>query len=461
MAARIDTPRQTGHDTPVWAIDGARTPFIKARGVPGPFTAADLAVAAGKPLLLRLPFPAAALDEVILGCVMPSPAEANIARVVSLRLGCGNGVTAWTVGRNCGSGLQALDAARQRIASGQADLVLAGGVEAMSQAPVSAGRNLLAWLGRWRQTRGWRRIRLLPRFRWAMLQPTFALPRGLTDPVTGLSMGQTAENLAFRFGITREAMDALALASHGRLAAAQDEHRLVEVQTIYDAAGNAYTQDDGLRRDTDAARLAALKPAFEAYGLVSAGNSAQVTDGAAWLLLASNAAVERYGLPVLGRLVDCRWAGVSPAEMGLGPAHAVPPLLAAHGLTPQDIHFWEINEAFAAQILAVLAAWRDRDYCRDVLGLTAPFGEIPADRLNVDGGAIALGHPVGASGARIVLHLLDVLRRSHARRGIAALCIGGGQGGAMLIERTSAGSLKAAGTTRTTVRRRTARGGGA
>ena len=460
MAAGIETPRQTGHDTPVWAIDGARTPFIKARGGPGPFTAADLAVAAGKPLLLRQVFPAAALDEVILGCVMPSPAETNIARVVSLRLGCGNGVTAWTVGRNCGSGLQALDAARQRIASGQADLVLAGGVEGMSQAPVSAGRNLLAWLGRWRQTRGWRRMRLLPQFRWAMLQPTFALPRGLTDPVTGLSMGQTAENLAFRFGITREAMDALALASHGRLAAAQDEHRLVEVQTIYDAAGNAYTQDDGLRRDTDAARLAALKPAFEAYGLVSAGNSAQVTDGAAWLLLASDAAVERHGLPVLGRLVGCRWAGVSPAEMGLGPAHAVPPLLAAHGLTPQDIDFWEINEAFAAQILAVLAAWRDPDYCRDVLGLPAPFGEIPTDRLNVDGGAIALGHPVGASGARIVVHLLDVLRRNHARRGIAALCIGGGQGGAMLIERTSAGGPKAAGTTRTTVRRRTASGSG-
>lgn len=420
----------------VYVVDGSRTPFLKARGVPGPFHAADLAVAAGRPLLARQPFEPDAFDEVILGCVMPGPDEANIARVAALRLGCGERVPAFTVQRNCASGMQALDSAARNIAAGHSDLVLAGGVEAMSHAPVLLREEMVAWLARWNRSRGLpERLKSLAALRPAHLAPVIALLRGLRDPVVGLSMGQTAENLAKRFAITREAMDAYALRSHRRLAAAQDGGHLKEMEIIYDIRGRYYDHDDGLRRETDMAALAKLKPVFDPpFGNVTAGNSAQITDGMAWLILAGEPAVKRYQLPVLGRITDSQWAGVDPAQMGLGPVHASTPLLTRHGLKLNDL-YWEINEAFAAQVLACLAAWRDKDYCTTELGLDAPLGDLDPERLNLDGGGISLGHPVGASGARITLHLLHVLERKKAHRGIATLCIGGGQGGALLVER--------------------------
>ncbi|MGE0370861.1 MAG: acetyl-CoA C-acetyltransferase [Gammaproteobacteria bacterium] len=432
-----DTTGQFERRAPVYVVDGGRTPFLKAKGRPGPFAAADLAVAAARPLLARQRFEADAIDEVILGCVMPGPDEANIARVVALRLGCGHKVPAWTVQRNCASGMQALDSACAAIAGGRSDLVLAGGTESMSRAPVLLREEMVHWLADWNGAKGLgARIAALGRLRPAHLAPVVGLLRGLTDPVVGLSMGQTAENLAYRFQIDRMRMDAYALESHRRLAQAQDAGWLEEVEPIYDSAGGYYEQDDGLRRDTTLDRLAKLKPVFDRpFGLVTAGNSAQVTDGAAVLILASRRAVEAHDLPVLGRIVDCAWAGVDPAQMGLGPAHAMAALMRRHDLKVGDVDFWEINEAFAAQVLAVVEAWRDPAYCRDELGLDAPPGEIPHARLNVDGGGVSLGHPVGASGARIVLHLLRVLGRHGARRGVASLCIGGGQGGAMLIER--------------------------
>ncbi|HHH35700.1 MAG TPA: acetyl-CoA C-acetyltransferase [Gammaproteobacteria bacterium] len=422
---------------PVYVVDGSRTPFLKARGKPGPFAAAELALGAGRPLLARQPFAPDAFDEVILGCVMPGPHEANIARVVALRLGCGKGVPAWTVQRNCASGMQALDCAWHNIATGRAELVLAGGTEAMSRAPVLLNDDMVTWLGAWNaaKTPG-QRLALLGRLRPAHFKPVIGLLCGLTDPVVGLSMGQTAENLAYRFGIGREEMDSFALRSHQRLARAQDEGWLGEIETLYDSRGHYYDNDDGLRRDTTLEKLAGLKPVFDRpFGLVTAGNSAQVTDGAALLILASEAAVKAHGLEVLGRIEDCQWAGVDPAEMGLGPAHAVARLLRRHRMALERVDYWEINEAFAVQVLAVLAAWRDKDYCRRELDRRTPLGEVDPERLNVDGGGISLGHPVGASGARIVLHLLHVLRRNQARRGVATLCIGGGQGGAMLVTR--------------------------
>ncbi len=422
---------------PVYVVDGARTPQLKAKGAPGPFTASDLAVGAGRPLLLRQSFEPDAFDEVILGCVMPGPDEANIARLVALRLGCGQRIPAWTVQRNCASGMQALDAAFHDIADGRADLVLAGGTEAMSRAPVLFGDAMVAWLAQWNAARSMgARMKALTKLRLANLAPIIGLLRGLTDPLVGLNMGQTAENLAYRFHVSREQMDAFALESHQRLALAQDQGRLDEVEALYDHKGVVYAADDGLRRDTDMARLAKLKPVFDRkFGMVTAGNSAQVTDGAALLILASEKAVNRHQLPVLGRLMDSQWAGVDPAQMGLGPANAMAPLLARGGFKVDDIDYWEINEAFAAQVLAVLAALNDEDYCREELGWDTAVGKIDHARLNVDGGGVSLGHPVGASGARIVLHLLHVLEQRQARRGIASLCIGGGQGGAMLLER--------------------------
>jgi acetyl-CoA C-acetyltransferase len=422
---------------PVYLVDGSRTPFLKARGVPGPFTASDLAFLSGRPLLMRQSFEPAEFDEVILGCVMPGPNEANIARVVALRLGCGNRVPAWTVQRNCASGMQSVVSGFQAIASGRADLILAGGVEAMSHAPVLFGTAMVTLLGEWAKAKTLAdRGRVLMKLRPAHLKPVVALLRGLTDPIVGLSMGQTAEVLAYRFGISRQAMDEFAARSHHRLAAAQDEGRLGEVETIYDWDGHYYERDDGVRADSTPAALARLRPVFDRpIGKVTAGNSAQVTDGACWLILASETAVKEHGLNVLGRIVDAQWAGLDPGQMGLGPVHAATPILQRRRFKLDRIDYWEINEAFAAQVLACVEAWKDADYCKRELGLRKPLGELDQDRLNVDGGGVSLGHPVGASGARIILHLAQVLQARQARTGMAAICIGGGQGGAVLIQR--------------------------
>ncbi len=421
----------------VYIVDGMRTPFLKARGKRGPFSASDLAVNAGKALLLRQPFAPTDLGEVILGCIMPSEDEANIARITALRLGCGKKMPAWTVQRNCGSGMQALDCAYQDIVMGRHELVLAGGTEAMSQAPLLWNPEMADWLAQWQAHRKLAdRLKILTRFRGKFLTPVIALLHGLSDPVVGLNMGQTAEILAYEFGITREQMDAFSVRSHQRLAAAQANGLLAdEIAAIYSSQGQVYDHDDGVRADSSMETLAKLKPFFDKkFGLVTAGNSSQISDGAALLILASKEAVKRWQLPVLGRIVDSQWAALAPEEMGLGPVFATTPLLQRQKLGLQDIDYWEINEAFAAQVLACLAAWENPEFCRKQLGLSDALGKLDQERLNVDGGAIALGHPVGCSGARIVLHLLNVLKRNGAKRGIASLCIGGGQGGAMLVE---------------------------
>jgi acetyl-CoA C-acetyltransferase len=428
--------RRAAHASPAYVVDGARTPFLKARGRPGPFSASDLAVAAGRALLARQPFFPKRIDEVILGCAMPSPDEANIGRIVALRLGCGNEVPGFTVMRNCASGMQALDSAARNIWLGRADLVLAGGTEAMSRAPVLFNEDMVNWLADLARAKAPLDKALhLTRLRPRHFAPVIALIRGLTDPVVGLNMGQTCEVIAHRFGITRKQMDKFAARSHTRLAAAFDEGWMDEVVALYDPAGRAHEEDDGLRRDSTPEKLATLKPFFDRrVGQVTAGNSSQVTDGAAVLLLASEAAVKEHKLEVLGVIEDCEWAALDPAEMGLGPAHASAPLLKRQGLALDDVDYWEINEAFAGQVLACLAALDDADYCREHFGSQAPLGRIDEEKLNIDGGAVAAGHPVGASGARIVLHALKVLARQGGGTAVATLCIGGGQGGAMLLK---------------------------
>jgi acetyl-CoA C-acetyltransferase len=205
---------------------------------------------------------------------------------------------------------------------------------------------------------------------------------------------------------------------------------------MYGPDGTVYAQDDGVRRDSSVEKLAKLKPVFDrTYGNVTAGNSSQVTDGAAMLVLASEDVVREYNLKPLGRIVDAHWGALDPAEMGLGPVHAITPMLMRNGLTFADVDAVEVNEAFAAQVLGCLAAWDSAEYCKEQFSLDRAFGAPDRAKLNVDGGAIAIGHPIGASGARVVLHVLKVLQRTGGKRGVASLCIGGGQGGAMLVER--------------------------
>ena len=421
----------------VFIIDGARTPFLKAEGRPGPFAASDLAVAAGRPLLMRQPFEPKEFDEVVVGCVAPSEDEANIGRVISLRLGCGKKTPAWTVQRNCASGMQAVDTAATNIAIGRSDLVLAGGCEAMSRSPVLLNKKMVGWLGDWARAKTFsQKLSTISKIRPDYLKPIIGLLRGLRDPVVGLSMGQTAEVVANRFNITRDDMDAFAVQSHLKLADAQDNGRMGEIETIIDPVGKAYDFDNGIRRDSSMEKLAKLKPVFDReFGNVTAGNSAQITDGAAWLILASEKAVKEHGLNVIGRIIDSEWAGLDPRQMGLGPVHATTPILSRQNLSLDDIDFWEINEAFAAQVLGCIEAWKDAEYCNNELGLDGAFGELDMSRLNVDGGSVAIGHPVGASGARIILHLLNVLDQQNKQKGIATICIGGGQGGSVLLER--------------------------
>ncbi|MBY8915702.1 acetyl-CoA C-acetyltransferase [Nitratireductor sp. L1-7-SE] len=434
---RRSAPGRSAAERPVFIVDGARTPFLRARGKPGPFTPVDLAVQCGRPLLARQPFSPESFDKVILGCVNVIADEMNPARVAALRLGMGDAMPAFTVQINCGSGMQSIDTAFRTIQSGNADLILAGGTEALSHAPLVWPQEGAAWFGRFAFARSLpEKLSALGAFRMRMLKPVIGLERGLTDPVTQLNMGQTAEKIGHIFNISREAADAYALESHQRLTRAQKNGALKgEVIPAVTREGVLYEHDDGVRPDTSMERLAKLKPVFEKpYGSVTPGNSSQITDGASWVVLASEDAVKKHGLTPLAQIVDSAWSGLDPSIMGLGPTLCSTALLERHKLARDDIDLWELNEAFAAQVLACLAAWEDADYCRDVLGLEKPFGRIDRKRLNVDGGAISLGHPVGTSGNRIVLHLVNAMRKRGEKRGVATECIGGGLGGAMLVE---------------------------
>jgi acetyl-CoA C-acetyltransferase len=347
---------------PVYVIDGSRTPFIKARGKPGPFTPVDLAVQCGRPLLLRQPFAPDAFDQVILGCVNVIADEMNPARVAALRLGMGETMVAFTVQINCGSGMQSIDTAYRYIQNGSADLILAGGAESLSHAPLVFNRKAVNWYAALFSARSFgAKLAAFAGFRPSMLTPVIGLERGLTDPITELNMGQTAELVAHLFHVTRRQADEYAAESQQRLAKAQSEGWLKdEIEPAFARDGTAFDHDDGVRPDSTADALAKLKPAFERpWGKVTPGNSSQITDG---------------------------------------------------------------------------ASWEDAEFCRNALGIDGPAGRIPRDRLNVDGGAIGTGHPVGASGNRIVLHLVNAMKRLGLKRGIATECIGGGQGGAMLIE---------------------------
>jgi len=422
---------------PVFIIDGSRTPFLKARTGPGPFTPVDLAVQCGRPLLARQPFPADSFDQVILGCVNVTADEMNPARVAALRLGMGEDMVAFTVQINCGSGMQSIDTGYRYIREGHANLILAGGTEALSYAPLVWPTQGVRWFAGLATAKGLgARITAALKIRPSYLKPVIGLERGLTDPITELNMGQTAEVVGHLFGITRAQSDAYAAESHQRLARAQKQGFLKgEVETAFARNGSFYDHDDGVRPDSTPDTLAKLRPVFERpWGQVTAGNSSQITDGASWVILASEDAVAKYGLTPKAAIIDSQWSALDPSIMGLGPVLCSTALLKRNELTLQEVDTWELNEAFATQVLGCLAAWRDEKFCREVLQLDGAAGGLDRTRLNVDGGAISLGHPVGTSGNRIVLHLVNVMKRLGTRRGIATECIGGGLGGAMLIE---------------------------
>jgi acetyl-CoA C-acetyltransferase len=363
--------------------------------------------------------------------------EMNPARVAALRLGLGDTMTAFTVQINCGSGMQSIDTAYRYIQEGISNLVLAGGTESLSHSPLVFSHGGVEWFAALNSARDpWSRLLALSRFRPAFLKPVIGLERGLTDPIVELNMGQTAELVGHLFHISRRDADQYAVESQIKLARAQSNgHFDSELEIAFSRDGRTYDHDDGVRPDSSVESLAKLKPAFERpWGKVTAGNSSQITDGASWIILASEQAVREHRLEPRAVIRDSEWSALDPSIMGLGPVLSSTAILKRRGLGLSDIELWELNEAFAAQVLACLAAWQDEVFCRDVLSLDGPAGRVDRDKLNVDGGAIGLGHPVGASGNRIVLHLVNAMKRLGLKRGIATECIGGGQGGAMLIE---------------------------
>jgi acetyl-CoA acetyltransferase family protein len=421
----------------VWILGGVRTPFARAGTALRHLSAVELGALAMDGLLARHELDPARLDEVVLGnCAQPADA-ADVARVAALRAGIPERVPAVTVHRNCASGMEAVAVAAERIGSGRARLVLAGGTESMSQVPLLFPPGYVSWLEGLSRARGpWRRARAALRFRPALLRPRFALLEALRDPLSGLGMGETAELLVREFELPRPRQDEYALMSHQRAVAAAGWLREEIVPAFPPPACEPLTADTGPRPDQTLEQLAMLRPRFDRlHGTVTAGNSCPVSDGAVALLVGDEAAAREWPVPPLGRVRAWAAVGLEPRRMGLGPVHAAARALDEAGLALEDIELFEINEAFAAQVLACLSAAGSAAFARTELGRDRPLGVIPLERLNVNGGAIALGHPVGATGARLLLTLLLEMRRRGARRGLAALCVGGGQGMAFVLER--------------------------
>jgi acetyl-CoA C-acetyltransferase/acetyl-CoA acyltransferase len=419
-------------------LEGVRTPFVKSFGPLAAVGAQELGRLVTVDLLKRANFRPDQVDQVVFGNVAVPADAANIARVIALQSGIPEDRIAHTVQRNCASGMEAITTAAQLLQLGEARSVLAGGTESMSQIPLLYNEEATALFQRLGRAKTfWQRLGTLLRFRPRHFKPIVAVRLGLTDPVSGLIMGETAEVLAEDFGITRLQQDEFALESHRRAVAAQQRCVLgEEISPIpADVAGQEIKEDVGPRRDQSLEALAKLKPYFKKDGTVTVGNSCQVTDGAAALLLMPGEAARAEGRQPLGYLRAYAYAGCDPRRMGLGPIFATHKLFEKTRLALKDVELIEMNEAFAAQVIANQKAFASEKFAREKLGRSAALGEIDPQWLNVNGGAIALGHPVGATGTRLVLTLLKEMQRRGLHRGLATLCVGGGQGAALLLER--------------------------
>lgn len=422
---------------PLYIIAAVRTPFARAGTSLASLDAVDLGKAAVSALLARSGIDPQRVDETIFGCVGQPANAQNIARVIALRAGLPESKPAMTVHRNCASGLEALTTAHARMCADQGEVFVVGGTESMSNMPLYFSRSAVEKFGSLGRARSFTdKLGAVTAFRPADFAPVIGLKLGLTDPVVEMNMGDTAELIAREFKISRDAQDAFALRSHQRATAAAPalQHETTPLY-VMGREVQPVLADNGIRTDSSMEKLAGLKPMFDReHGTVTAGNSSQITDGAVALLVASEEAMIRHDWQPIGRLVDYAYTGCDPRRMGLGPVRAMDAVLHRTGMKLDDMDIIEINEAFATQVLAVRQCLKDTASARRA-GIDGPLGDIPDEKLNARGGAIALGHPVGASGARLVLTALDQLRESKTRRALVTLCIGGGQGGAAIFER--------------------------
>ncbi len=417
-------------------IDGVRTPFCKAGGVLKDYEADSLGAIVVRELLARVSVKPEEVDELIFGNVLQPPHQANIARIIAVKGGLPVKTPAFTVNRNCASGMESVASSINKILNEEAKIIIAGGTESMSNVPILFPKKMRDFL--FGMTKAKSFIEKLKRL--FSLRPSFFKPStpSLFDPLCDLSMGQTAEIIARDFKISRKDQDEFSIRSQERAVKAQEEgifaQEIVPVP-IPPKFDRMQVVDDGIRKGGTLEAMSKLKPVFEREtGNVTAGNSSQITDGAVSLLLMRESEAKKRGLQPLGYISNYSYAALDPARMGLGPVYAITKILDKTGLTLDDLDLVEINEAFAGQVMACVRALASDDYAKHYLGRDKAVGNLDYDKLNVNGGAVALGHPIGASGARLILTLLKELKRRGKNRGLATLCVGGGQGEAVVVE---------------------------
>ena len=425
-----------GNGKPVF-VDGVRTPFVKSFGAFQRTDALELYSRVVDGLLRKLEFDPQHIDEISAGIVVPQTKNGNVARDAIINLGLPPHIHGYTVNRACTSSLHTIADAARSIAFGQPLTTLAGGVEILSDVPIVYSKEARHFLLALNKAKS-------PSEKLAMLSQFSAkdwLPKApaLAEPLTGMTMGESAELMAKINYIAREDQDKFAESSHKKAAEAQKAGRFdEEILTIWAPESfEAIDKDNIIRGDTTLEKLQSLKPVFDKnYGSLTAGNSSALTDGAAICLIADEKCALNMGLKPKSRIKDFYFVGVDPAEQLLiGPAVVIPYILKRNGLTLADIDLFEIHEAFAAQVLSCLRSMESTDFCARYFGDTKAFGSIPEEKLNVNGGALAIGHPFGATGSRLVTTLSNELIRRDKNLGLIAICAAGGMSGAMLIER--------------------------
>lgn len=444
-------------DRDVVLVEGVRTPFVKSDTKFRDVHPSELGRVAVHELIERSNLDVKQVDEVIIGNTGNPPDAVNIARVVALRAGVPQSVPAVSVHRNCASAMESITTGFERIRAGTCDVVIAGGTENMSQLPLLMSRPFVKAFQRLMGARsvGQQLGALAGLFKADVKQivelmttapmaatphkPRVSVVEGLTDPFVGINMGQTAEILAKDFNISREEQDRFALESHQKAVAAQKSGRLAEeiASVFLSPAYKEYVSEDiGPRAEQTMEQLGKLKPFFDRkYGSITVGNACPLTDGAGAVLMMSRARAKELGYKPIASIRGYAFAGLEPERMGLGPAYATPIALKRAGITLKDIGLTELNEAFAAQVIACVKAMDSDTFAKEKLGLPGKVGTIDPKTLNVNGGAIALGHPVGATGTRLVVTLMKEMKKRDVQFGLATLCIGGGQGGAVVLEK--------------------------
>ena len=409
----------------IYLVEGTRTPFCKMGSNFANTSASELGVSATKALFAKMDLDPDLIDESVMGCVCQPADTANITRVVALKAGVPKSVPAYTVHRNCASGFESITQAHDKINAGRGSVYLSGGTENMTQAPFLYRKSAVDKFTQLSKCRTFRdRLHTVLSFRPKDFAPIISLRLGLSDITVGMNMGETAELIGRENKVTRYHQDIFAMESHLKAHVAK-EKLAEEISPFYFADGSFIAEDNGVRGEQNMGALEKLRPVFDKQGTVTAGNASQITDGAVSLLIADEDAVKKNNWTPLGRISAYAYAGCDPERMGLGPVNAIQKVCEETNTKLNDFDLIEINEAFAAQVLAV---------CKQLKNNT-DLGEVDKSKLNVNGGAIALGHPVGCSGSRIALTTLKELERRNAKKALISLCIGGGQGGAIILER--------------------------